>query len=231
VDRGNGFTQRHGGTETHRAACGRRLAKPAVTLTPATGASTNGEPLSFVLRRLLASARPTSGPAAQHDCRIAPFVFYVPGRCQPPAVGALVASSLKPSVFTRVRGRRGCSDPGLAFYPSARDLTRLPETVQSRSRTLALRSLLRCGRRRRPYEHRTRNSRATRRLERRAYAVFRIAPCGTTPVVTYRHSAITNLRATATMPIRRARFPLAKCVSNHCVNGLCGCHRTQLHAS
>jgi len=144
---------------------------------------------------------------------------------------ALVASSLKPSVFTRVRGRRGCSDPGLAFYPSARDLTRLPETVQSRSRTLALRSLLRCGRRRRPYEHRTRNSRATRRLERRAYAVFRIAPCGTTPVVTYRHSAITNLRATATMPIRRARFPLAKCVSNHCVNGLCGCHRTQLHAS
>ena len=179
--------------------------------------------------------RVTAGSASRrpHELRSPSvlLVFYVPGRCQPPAVGALVASSLKPSVFTRVRGRRGCSDPGLAFYPSARDLTRLPETVQSRSRTLALRSLLRCGRRRRPYEHRTRNSRATRRLERRAYAVFRIAPCGTTPVVTYRHSAITNLRATATMPIRRARFPLAKCVSNHCVNGLCGCHRTQLHAS
>jgi hypothetical protein len=39
------------------------------------------------------------------------------------------------------------------------------------------------------------------------YATFRIAPAGTTPVVTYRQSAITSLRATATIPMRRARFP------------------------
>ena len=43
-----------------------------------------------------------------------------------------------------------------------------------------------------------------------AYAAFTIAPAGTTPAVTYRQSAITSLRATATMPIRRARFPLPK---------------------
>jgi len=36
------------------------------------------------------------------------------------------------------------------------------------------------------------------------YATFRIAPAGTTPIVTYRHSAITSLRATATIPIGRA---------------------------
>jgi hypothetical protein len=44
---------------------------------------------------------------------------------------------------------------------------------------------------------------------RRAYAPFRSAPAGRSPVVTYRHRAITNLRATATIPIRRARRPVA----------------------
>jgi len=53
--------------------------------------------------------------------------------------------------------------------------------------------------------------RARERVDR-AYATFTIAPAGTTPVVTYRHSAITSLRATATIPIRRARLPFPKLV-------------------
>ena len=48
----------------------------------------------------------------------------------------------------------------------------------------------------------------TRRRQR--YATFTIAPVGTIPCVTYRHSAITSLRATATIPIRRARLPVPK---------------------
>ena len=44
-----------------------------------------------------------------------------------------------------------------------------------------------------------------------ATRLSRSRPRGTTPVVTYRHSAITSLRATATIPIRRARFPFPKC--------------------
>ncbi len=63
------------------------------------------------------------------------------------------------------------------------------------------------------------------------YATFRIAPAGTTPVVTYRHNAIRSLRATATMPIRRARVPCAKRSRYHCVRGLCGCQRTHVQAS
>jgi hypothetical protein len=63
------------------------------------------------------------------------------------------------------------------------------------------------------------------------YAAVTIAPAGTTPVVTYRHSAITSLRATATIPIRRPRFPVPKRARYHCVRALWGCHRTQFHAS
>src|SRR5712692_7203038 len=37
---------------------------------------------------------------------------------------------------------------------------------------------------------------------------FSCAPSGTTPVSRYRHSAINSLRASATIPIRRSRFPL-----------------------
>ena len=37
---------------------------------------------------------------------------------------------------------------------------------------------------------------------------FSCAPSGTTPVSRYRHNAINSLRASATIPIRRRRFPL-----------------------
>ena len=58
-----------------------------------------------------------------------------------------------------------------------------------------------------------------------------VAPSGTTPCSTYRHSAMINLRASATIPIRRARLPaVAKRRTNHCVNALAGCQRTQPHA-
>ena len=60
----------------------------------------------------------------------------------------------------------------------------------------------------RPFPNRTRRARETRRRE--PYAIFTIAPVGTTPCVTYRQSAITSLRATATIPIRRARLPFPK---------------------
>ena len=40
-----------------------------------------------------------------------------------------------------------------------------------------------------------------------AYASLRTAPSGNTPVSKKRHSAISNLRATATIPIRRKRLP------------------------
>ena len=61
------------------------------------------------------------------------------------------------------------------------------------------------GRWARPFTSRTRRARETPRRE--PYAPFTIAPVGTTPCVTYRQSAITSLRATATIPIRRARLP------------------------
>ena len=52
-------------------------------------------------------------------------------------------------------------------------------------------------------------------VQRERYATFRIAPVGTTPVVAYRHNAITNLRASATIPIRRARLPTPNRVRYH----------------
>ena len=42
------------------------------------------------------------------------------------------------------------------------------------------------------------------------YAAFNTAPAGSTPAVAYRHRAIKSLRASATMPTRRARFPRPK---------------------
>jgi len=42
------------------------------------------------------------------------------------------------------------------------------------------------------------------------YAPFNTAPAGRTPAVAYRQSAINSLRARATMPTRRARFPRPK---------------------
>src|SRR5436190_5119977 len=57
----------------------------------------------------------------------------------------------------------------------------------------------------------------------RCYAAgFRTAPVGTTPVVAYRHSAISSLRASATIPIRRARLPMPKRVRYQVVSALCG---------
>jgi hypothetical protein len=56
----------------------------------------------------------------------------------------------------------------------------------------------------------SRNVRAARvsASERSPYATFRIAPVGSTPVVAYRQSAMSNFRASATIPIRRARLPV-----------------------
>ena len=65
----------------------------------------------------------------------------------------------------------------------------------------------------------------------RDYAAVTRAPSGAVPQVTNRHRAITSLRATATMPIRRARLPMPNRSRNHRVRALCGCHRTQVHAS
>jgi hypothetical protein len=65
-----------------------------------------------------------------------------------------------------------------------------------------------------------------------AYAAFTTAPAGTAPVVAYRHNAISNLRASATTPMRRARLPrLAKPRAYQRVKALSGCHRIQFHAS
>src|SRR5262245_47354746 len=52
-------------------------------------------------------------------------------------------------VFTRVRGRLGSMTQASPSIRARAISTRLPETVQSRSRTLRLRYLLRCGRQRR----------------------------------------------------------------------------------
>lgn len=65
----------------------------------------------------------------------------------------------------------------------------------------------------------------------RDYAAFTMAPSGTVPLVTNRQSAMTSLRATATIPIRRARLPMPNRSLNHRVRALCGCHRTQVQAS
>jgi hypothetical protein len=97
--------------------------------------------------------------------------------------------------------------------------------------TMVLQHLLRGGRVKRPCRNRACSARETRRRLLPTYATFRIAPAGTTPVVTYRHSAITSWRATATMPIRRARFPVPNCARYHWVKTLCGCQCTQFHAS
>lgn len=62
--------------------------------------------------------------------------------------------------------------------------------------------------------------------------VSKMAPSGTTPDSKYRQTATNNRRATATIPLRRARLPpWAKRLSNHNVNWLVGCHRIQLQAS
>ena len=120
----------------------------------------------------------------------------------------------------------------VAFYPSSRASTRLPETVQFppgrlRDGTLSVTVT------RSPDRDRAHRTRETRRHSTTpaGYRAFSSAPAGTVPVVAHRHSAITSWRATATMPIRRARFPVPKRALNHCVRALARCHRTQAHAS
>jgi hypothetical protein len=58
---------------------------------------------------------------------------------------------------------------------------------------------------------------------RTAYAFFSSAPSGTTPVLRKRHSAMSNFRATATIPIRLKRAPpLPKRARNQTLRALAG---------
>lgn len=138
------------------------------------------------------------------------------------------------SCRTRVRNRtiRGPGYEGESMTqpsPSIRARARwrgFPETVQSQSGpSAAVPPSWRSG------SDPPRTVRAARTPRRRYATGFKRTPDGTTPPVTYRQSAISSLRASATMPIRRARFPLPKLARYHCVSALCGCHRTQFHAS
>jgi hypothetical protein len=53
--------------------------------------------------------------------------------------------------------------------------------------------------------------------------LFTIAPSGISPCSTYRHRAMSSLRASATIPIRRSRLlPLPNRRWYHCVNALAG---------
>ena len=62
-----------------------------------------------------------------------------------------------------------------------------------------------------------------RSVDRYPAIPFSRAPTGTTPVSTYRQSATSNLRASATMPIFRARrLPPPNRRWYHCVNALVG---------
>ena len=59
--------------------------------------------------------------------------------------------------------------------------------------------------------------------QKNAYAALSIAPSGKTPVSRKRHKAMSNLRATATMPIRRKRLPPPPQRSrNHTLRALSG---------
>src|SRR5215470_6034038 len=64
------------------------------------------------------------------------------------------------------------------------------------------------------------------------YTFLSTAPAGITPVSRKRQSAMNNLRATATIPIRRKRLPPPpKRSRNHTLRALSGCKRSQLHAN
>jgi hypothetical protein len=66
-----------------------------------------------------------------------------------------------------------------------------------------------------------------------AYAapVRSTAPAGSVPSRSYRHSAMTSLRASATMPTRRCPGPPRPNRRRyHCVRALSGCHCTHTHA-
>ena len=64
------------------------------------------------------------------------------------------------------------------------------------------------------------------------YTSLSTAPAGITPVSRKRQSAMSNLRATATIPSRLKRFPpLPKRSRNQTLRALSGCKRSQLHAN
>ena len=64
-----------------------------------------------------------------------------------------------------------------------------------------------------------------------ATAARSTAPAGTVPSRSYRQSAMTSLRASATMPTRRGPGPPRPNRRRyHCVRSLSGCHFTQTHA-
>ena len=122
--------------------------------------------------------------------------------------------------------------PVAAFYPGPPRWAEPPETVCASvtdhtigsTSSEAGRALRRSARRRScPSESETSTAR---------YTAFTIAPAGNSARVTHRQSAMHNLRATATIPMRRARRPWsAKRRRYHCVNALAGWWRTHCHAS
>ncbi len=84
---------------------------------------------------------------------------------------------------------------------------RPPETVQSQAEHDGCGTFFVTVARGAPDTTRTRSTRARASAH---YARFNTAPAGRTPAVAYRQSAIKSLRARATMPTRRARFPRPK---------------------
>jgi hypothetical protein len=95
----------------------------------------------------------------------------------------------------------------LPFYPSSRS-RRGPLRLSSLepNTTAAVPSPCRSP----PGAPATNRTRSTRADASAIYAAFNTAPTGSTPVVAYRHRAIKSLRARATLPTRRARFPRPK---------------------
>jgi hypothetical protein len=74
-------------------------------------------------------------------------------------------------------------------------------------------------------------ARPSRPVRRPPYMALRTAPVGGMPVRAYCQNAMSSLRATAIIPMRRARRPAPKRARYHCVSALLGCQRTQFHAS
>jgi hypothetical protein len=101
--------------------------------------------------------------------------------------------------------------PSTPLLSGMRELAQLPETLQSRpghetaAPSLGRSSLtLPISRARRARQCVVISSRQSRQRRESCYA-FSSAPSGAMPVVAYRHNAISSLRATATIPIRRDR--------------------------
>ena len=124
---------------------------------------------------------------------------------------------LKPFLPPPIARESGCEDGpvarGLCFYPGTRAWRGPLRRCSLEPDTWAV-VPFRFGQPRADPQRTVRTARVRRAAPAR-YATFRIAPVGTTPVVAYRHNAITNLRASATIPIRRARFPTPNRVRYH----------------